>query len=365
MGFRFRKSFGFGPFRTTISKSGISTSVGVKGARITKRADGKNQTTVSIPGTGISHVSTDSDPEVPVVKKRGCLGGCATAVGAVLVFFVLGLFAGGDKDAPSKMQEPAQNEIESASVMDAATVKYYDQTLSEAAQTASESLAVMYESYMDKAVSNSELVSILKNEISVCIDSMNAAKDVPEDGLFSEYRNATIALTASAQTALRGMVDYLEEKDIDLETAASNMVLAADKLEAVKTAREECLNASTLTDAEAAAQFEETPLTNLLLESAGVGANLEPDPASSPKPDPAPEPEPAPAPDPKPEPAPEPETPAAAEPVKQGVIGNKNSKKYHEIGCGSIADIKESNKIKIESAEAALAKGYEPCQRCH
>ena len=55
MGFRFRKSFGFGPFRTTISKSGISTSVGVKGARITKRADGKTQTTVSIPGTGISH----------------------------------------------------------------------------------------------------------------------------------------------------------------------------------------------------------------------------------------------------------------------------------------------------------------------
>ena len=68
---------------------------------------------------------------------------------------------------------------------------------------------------------------------------------------------------------------------------------------------------------------------------------------------------------PKPEPAPEPEPPAAAEPVEQGVIGNKNSKKYHEIGCGSIADMKESNKIKIESAEAALAKGYEPCQRCH
>ena len=357
MGFRFRKSFGFGPFRTTISKSGISTSVGVKGARITKRADGKTQTTVSIPGTGISHVSTDSDPEVPVVKKRGCLGGCATAVGVVLLFFVLGLFAGGDKDAPSKMQEPAQNEIESASVMDAATVKYYDQTLSEAAQTASESLAVMYESYMDKAVSNSELVSILENEISVCIDSMNAAKDVPEDGLFSEYRSATIALTASAQTALRGMVDYLEEKGIDLETAASNMALAADKLEAVKTAREECLNASTLTDAETAAQLEETPLANLLFESVGVSANSEQDPA--------PEPEPAPAPDPKPEPVPEPETPAAAEPVEQGVIGNKNSKKYHEIGCGSIADMKESNKIKIESAEAALAKGYEPCQRCH
>lgn len=58
MGFRFRKSFKIGPFRFTASKSGISYSVGVKGARVTKRADGKTQTTLSIPGTGISHVST-------------------------------------------------------------------------------------------------------------------------------------------------------------------------------------------------------------------------------------------------------------------------------------------------------------------
>lgn len=58
MGFRFRKSFKLGPFRFTASKSGISSSFGVKGFRVTQRADGKTQTTVSIPGTGISHVST-------------------------------------------------------------------------------------------------------------------------------------------------------------------------------------------------------------------------------------------------------------------------------------------------------------------
>ena len=60
MGFRFRKSFGKGPFKMTISKSGISTSVGVKGARITKRADGKTQSTFSIPNTGISYTSVSS-----------------------------------------------------------------------------------------------------------------------------------------------------------------------------------------------------------------------------------------------------------------------------------------------------------------
>lgn len=60
MGFRFRKSLKFGPFRVTASKSGLSYSAGVKGARVTRRADGRTQTTLSVPGTGLSHVSTTS-----------------------------------------------------------------------------------------------------------------------------------------------------------------------------------------------------------------------------------------------------------------------------------------------------------------
>lgn len=59
MGFRFRKSKNFGPFRINISKSGIGWSVGGKGFRYTKRADGKTQTTTSIPGTGISYVNVN------------------------------------------------------------------------------------------------------------------------------------------------------------------------------------------------------------------------------------------------------------------------------------------------------------------
>lgn len=60
MGFRFRKSFGKGPFRINISKSGIGYSVGVKGARITKTAKGTKRTTLSLPGTGLSYVSETS-----------------------------------------------------------------------------------------------------------------------------------------------------------------------------------------------------------------------------------------------------------------------------------------------------------------
>ena len=52
MGFSYRKSVKMGPFRVTASKSGISYSAGVKGVRVTKRANGKVQTTLSAPGAG-------------------------------------------------------------------------------------------------------------------------------------------------------------------------------------------------------------------------------------------------------------------------------------------------------------------------
>ena len=58
MGFRFRKSFKVGPFRMTASKSGLSYSVGGKGFRVTKQANGKVRKTYSIPGAGISYSET-------------------------------------------------------------------------------------------------------------------------------------------------------------------------------------------------------------------------------------------------------------------------------------------------------------------
>ena len=59
MGFGMRKSIKLAPgVRMTFSKSGIGYSAGVKGYRVTKRADGRVQSTASLPGTGLSHTST-------------------------------------------------------------------------------------------------------------------------------------------------------------------------------------------------------------------------------------------------------------------------------------------------------------------
>lgn len=56
MGIRFRKSINLGPLRINISKSGIGYSFGVKGARVTKTANGRKRATLSVPGTGLSYV---------------------------------------------------------------------------------------------------------------------------------------------------------------------------------------------------------------------------------------------------------------------------------------------------------------------
>lgn len=60
MGFRFQKRVKLLPGVTlNLSKKGVSTSLGVKGARVTY-GHGKKRTTIGLPGTGLSHTSVKS-----------------------------------------------------------------------------------------------------------------------------------------------------------------------------------------------------------------------------------------------------------------------------------------------------------------
>jgi hypothetical protein len=70
MGWRFRKAFGFGPLRFTLTHRGISRSVGVPGFRVTHRVDGRIQTTRSVPGTGLSHVQVHGQKPVLRIAHR-------------------------------------------------------------------------------------------------------------------------------------------------------------------------------------------------------------------------------------------------------------------------------------------------------
>ena len=59
MGFRARRSFKVMPgVRVTVTPRGVSTSVGVRGARVTAHSSGRVTRTIGIPGTGVSDVKT-------------------------------------------------------------------------------------------------------------------------------------------------------------------------------------------------------------------------------------------------------------------------------------------------------------------
>jgi len=56
MGWRFRKSFGVGPFRTTVSKKGVGNSIGFLGFRFGSTADGRKYFSFDIRGTGLYYI---------------------------------------------------------------------------------------------------------------------------------------------------------------------------------------------------------------------------------------------------------------------------------------------------------------------
>lgn len=60
MGFRFQKRIRLLPGLTlNVSKRGVSTSLGMRGARVTF-GRGKTRTTLGVPGTGLSYTSVQS-----------------------------------------------------------------------------------------------------------------------------------------------------------------------------------------------------------------------------------------------------------------------------------------------------------------
>ena len=58
MGWSYRKSVKLGPFRVSISKSGVGYSLGGKGFRTGVSSRGRKYTSVSIPGTGLRYAKS-------------------------------------------------------------------------------------------------------------------------------------------------------------------------------------------------------------------------------------------------------------------------------------------------------------------
>ncbi|HAF29439.1 MAG TPA: hypothetical protein DCG75_10370 [Bacteroidales bacterium] len=60
---RFRKIFNFGPFRTSLSKSGVGFSWGLPGLRFGVSPNGRKYFSIGIPGTGLYMIKYFESPQ--------------------------------------------------------------------------------------------------------------------------------------------------------------------------------------------------------------------------------------------------------------------------------------------------------------
>lgn len=51
--------------------------------------------------------------------------------------------------------------------------------------------------------------------------------------------------------------------------------------------------------------------------------------------------------------------------IKTEYIGNSSSHIFHKSDCGSVATMKEENKVFFKSRDEAVNVGYAPCKRCN
>lgn len=100
MGFRFHRSIRLLPgVRLNLSKSGVSASVGTRGAWFTFGPKG-TRTTVGLPATGISYTTTSPsqcyrDQQQDAVQPPDAQSRTGSALGGLLILLVLLAIAGG------------------------------------------------------------------------------------------------------------------------------------------------------------------------------------------------------------------------------------------------------------------------------
>jgi len=91
VGFRFRRRIKIFPGITlNLSKSGVSTSVGVPGARMTFGND-KTSTTVGLPGSGISYTQISKDAPAPSAEPGVSILGPMLLIGLAFILLVIWL----------------------------------------------------------------------------------------------------------------------------------------------------------------------------------------------------------------------------------------------------------------------------------
>ena len=373
MGLRFRKSFKAGPLRFTMSKSGISSSVGVKGFRVTRTAKGKTRTTASIPGTGISYVKESGGLKQSFCRSSPQSNESASApsprksdkktpligISVIILILIFNMFSG---SSDHKSTDTSLNSALPVVTSDSQTLTL-DQLhllLKRSLDTAMpgnysldvdkenfQVLITVWDSGCTPAVLNKALTdSSYLRDWNALLEKATGLCQSIQDSLDSHGHPEMSAIVSVANvndfsqifaTIERGSVIY----DIVAETPAGESISDF-------TSR----TSSSLSSA-AASLLPLTPLDTpesdvsraLPGAASGEEGKDEAEASLEPTTDPTPEP-----------------TAAAT----HTYILNASTGKFHRPGCRSVKKMKGSNKVELEETyQYMLEHGYDPCDICN
>ena len=393
MGLRFRKSIKIGKeTKLNIGKKGISTTIGTKGLHYTVHSSGKKTKSAGIPGTGLSYVSSTGPEDQPAKSERsqryrskarkiwGWIGCGFFAVSAlsilssgaiipILAFALLALLVSPLRDRimsclPDRINNRSSIIIISVILLVAAigfypsrdktTTQSVDRTaVSESSKENTEDSmirgitpAVLLENSSAKelieesfeliAVENSENMeesiqteNVISDENSILMDSSQEASYQPEQAVIStEESTAEIEAASESVYELETTEEQVEEPIEEVIEEPTKEVI----VEAIEEPTEAVTEAVTEepTPASEPDSVKEEGETLIVYETGLEDAGT-------------------------------PEKGPAQEPLEGRIVYITNTgSKYHEAGCSSLKD----SCIPI-SYDEAVARGYEPCKRCH
>lgn len=373
MGFRFRKSFKAGPVRFTMSKSGISSSVGVKGFRVTRTAKGKTRTTASIPGTGISYVKESGGSKQSSRRSSPQSNESASApsprksnkktplIGISLIILVLifNMFSGSsDRKSTDTSLNSALPVVTSDS--QALTVDQLHLLLKRSLDTAmpgnysldvdkenSQVLITVWDTGCTPAVLNKALTdSSYLRDWNTLIEKATGLCQSIQDSLNSHGHSEMSAVVSVVNvndlsqifaTIERGSVIY----DIVAETPAGESIsdFTSHTSSSVSSVASSLLPLTPL-------DAPESGVSRALSEAAsGEEGKYEAEASPEPTTEPTPEP--------------------TAAPTHTYIL-NASTGKFHRPGCRAVKKMKDSNKVELEETyQYMLDHGYDPCDICN
>lgn len=332
MGFRFRKSFKVAPgVKLNIGKKSAGVSVGGKGFRTSVSSSGRKTTSVGVPGTGLSYVSSSGGSSKSKSSKGSAnsmssskKGGCWLILVPIIIILVI----------ISGIRSCVGGDNETTTVASATGIESFDFLNSESLELeVGESDRSYFTVEFDSdELSTDDIVFVSSDE---AVATITFDKKVASSFIYY-YVNAigSGTTTVHVETA-----DGLVKSEEITVTVADETIASAEPETEIETTTEKATEPIT----------EDEKITTEIKSTTEKKVTTTKENKATQKPETT-----------KKESGGE-KPPA----TNKEYVLNTNTKKIHYGSCSSVEDILPENYAKTTDYDKAISQGYVPCKRCN